>query len=358
MALNSMGLGFEFVAKDRATSTMRRVRQEMGKTSNQAQELERRQRKAAQGARRGAAMMAAGVGTFALVNKAAKAYGNFELVISSAAGKMVDGTENLKALNDAALKAGQLTQFDPEEAAQALAELGAQGLNAKESIKALRPVLDLAAASLGQLGVADAATVGMAALNAFGKTVDDLPSVVDKLTMVSDRSAFQMRDFQVAISQAAAQAKAGGQSFDSMLSMLGLLRDAGNEASSAATAYREAMRRVAGDKGALKMMKKLRVSSVDGNKQMKDLGTIIAELHPKLQELGVQERNLALVKIFGVRGMKTYNALIASYEKQLKKGVATVGQYTKGHELLLDQIGNSSGKAAQKVEENQKTLGM
>lgn len=352
-----MGLGFEFVAKDNATATMRRVRQEMGKTSDQAMELERRQKKAAQGVRRGAAMMAAGVGALAVVNKATKAFGEFEFVIASAAGKMVDGRENLKELNKAALEAGKLTQFDPEEAAMGLAELGAQGLSAKESIKALRPVLDLAASSMGQLGVADAATVAMASLNAFGKTVEDLPDVVNKLAMVSDSSAFQMRDFQTAISQAAAQAKAGGQSFESMLSMLGLLRDAGNEASSAATAYREAMRRVAGDKGALKQMKKLGVSSVASNGQMKDLGDIIAELHPKLQKLGVQERNLALVKIFGVRGMKTYNALISSYEKQMKKGVATTGQYTKGHEILLERLGNAHGYASKKVDTALQTTG-
>ncbi|KKN87418.1 hypothetical protein LCGC14_0258730 [marine sediment metagenome] len=359
MALSGMGLGFEFFARDRnATSTMRKIRKETKKTSESVQELERKQKASAQqSARRGAAMVAGGVGVLAVVNKATKAFGEFEFVLASAAGKMVDGTENLKALRKAALEAGKLTQFDPQEAAQGLAELGSQGLSAKESIKALRPVLDLAAASMGQLGVGDAATVAMAALNAFGKTVDDLPDVVDKLTVVSDSSAFQMRDFQVAISQASAQAKAADQSFESMLSMLGLLKDAGNEASSAATSYRESLRRVAGDKRSIKAMKDLGVSSVDSKGQMKDLADIVAELHPRLGKLGVQQRNLALKTIFGVRGMKTYNALIASYEKQLKKGVATAGDYTKGHQILMDRLGTAHGAAAKKIDIALKTVG-
>lgn len=357
MALSGMGLGFEFWAKDRATPVMRRVQKEMGKTSAQAKEMELRQRKAASSMKRGAAMMAAGVGALAVVNKATKAFGEFEFVLASAAGKMVDGAENLKALERAALKAGKLTQFSPTEAAQGLADLGAQGLSAKEAMAALLPTLNLAAASMGELGVGDAAKVGMAALNAFGKTVEDLPKVVDQLTVVSDSSAFQMRDFQVAISQAAAQAKASDQSFESMLAMLGLLRDSGLEASSAATSYREAMRRISGDKLAIKQMKKMEVSAVGSNKQMKDLSQIIAELHPKLQKMGVQERNLALQRIFGVRGMKAYSAVIASYEKNLKKGVATTGEYTKGHDILMDRLGKSHGAAAVKVKKALDTTG-
>jgi TP901 family phage tail tape measure protein len=357
MALSGLGLGVEFWAKDRASPVMQKVRKEMGKTSDQAKELELRQKKAAAGIKRGTAMMAAGVGALAVVNKATKAFGEFEFVLASAAGKMVDGAENLKALEKAALRAGKLTQFSPLEAAQGLAELGAQGLAARESMAALMPTLNLAAASMGQLGVAEAAGVGMAALNAFGRTVEDLPKVVDQLTVVSDSSAFQMRDFQVAISQAAAQAKASDQSFESMLSMLGLLRDSGLEASSAATAYREAMRRVAGDKLAIKAMKKLKVSSVDAKGQMKDFSQIVAELYPRLQKMGVQERNLALQRIFGVRGMKAYSAVISSYEKNLKKGVATAGEYTKGHDILMDRLGKAHGATAAKVKKALDTTG-
>lgn len=357
MALNGMGLGIEFWAKDRATPVMQKVRKEMGKTSDQARELELRQKKAAQSMRRGAAMMAAGVGTLAVINKATKAFGEFEFVLASAAGKMVDGAENLKALEKAALRAGKLTQFSPLEAAQGLAELGAQGLTAKESMLALMPTLNLAAASMGQLGVAEAAGVGMAALNAFGRTVEDLPIVVDQLTTIADASAFQMRDFQVAISQASTQAKSSGQSFESMIAMLGLLRDSGMEASSAATAYREALRRVSGDKLALKQIKKMKVSVLDSNKQMKDFSQIVAELHPKLQKMGVTQRNLALKTIFGVRGMKAYGAVIRSYEKNLKKGIATAGEFTKGHDIAMKRLGAAHGAAAIKVKKALATTG-
>jgi TP901 family phage tail tape measure protein len=359
MALNALGMGIIISGRDAgASAALRKVKREMGDTSEEARRLEQQMDKAKRGIKTGAAMMATGVGTLVAVNKATKAFGEFEFVLASAAGKMRDGTENLEALKQVAFKAGKLTQFSPQEAAQGLAELGAQGLTAKESMAALFPVLNLAAGSMGQLGVGEAAGVAMSALNAFGKTVKDLPDVVNKLTVVSDSSAFQMRDFQVAIAQAAAQAKAGQQSFEDMLATLALLRDAGNEASSAATAYREAVRRVAGDQRAIRKMRELGVRAVDKEtKRMKSLSAIIAELHPRLQKLGVQERARALQVIFGVRGMKTYNAVIAAYEKNLAKGTARTGQFTVGTDILLKRLGASHGVAAKKVQTALATTG-
>jgi len=357
MALNAMGMGYTFTARDLASGVMARLNLKIQQLAHSSKDLEQKYKKATGNIKKGAATAAVGVGLLGGIHKASKAYGDFQFQIVSAAGKMKDGAKYMRDLEKAALEAGKLTQFSPDEAAQGLSELGAQGLSAKQSIEALNPVLNLAAGSLGQLGVADAATVAMASLNAFGKTVDELPQMVDKLTMISDRSAFQMRDFQVAIGQAAAQAKAGQQSFDSMLATLGLLRDAGNEASSAATAYREAVRRVAGDKQALKAMKELGVSSVDQSGAMKDISQIIAELHPKLEKLGVQQRNLALKTIFGVRGMKTYNAVIAGYEKRLASGEAAVGDYASAHKYLTGELDKSSGATKKKVSAALNTVG-
>jgi len=358
MALNAMGLGFTFTARDMASGAITRLNLKLQALTQTSEELQRRYKKAMTQVKTGAATAAIGIGGLVAIHKASKAYGDFQFTIVSAAGKMKDGARYMRELEQAALEAGKLTQFSPLEAAQGLSELGAQGLSAKQSIQALRPVLDLAAGSLGQLGVAEAATVAMASLNAFGKTVDELPAIVDKLTMVSDRSAFQMRDFQVAIGQAAAQAKAGQQSFDSMLATLGLLRDAGNEASSAATAYREAVRRVAGDPRALKQLKKLGVSSLDEQTgKIKDIARIIAELKPKLDRLNASERNLALVRIFGVRGMKTYNAVIAGYEKRLAAGEANVGDFAAAHSYLVGELERSAGATKKKVSDALDTVG-
>jgi hypothetical protein len=65
-------------------------------------------------------------------------------------------TAQLHMLRDAAIQAGIETRFSPEDAVAGLQSLATAGQTAEQATRTLIPVLDLAAGSLRQLGVAQA----------------------------------------------------------------------------------------------------------------------------------------------------------------------------------------------------------
>jgi TP901 family phage tail tape measure protein len=345
--ISAEGLGYTFIANDLASGPISRLNANvkgLATTSTAAQVAYNKNMALIKAGTK--SLLIGGIGLLA-INSLTKSYGKFEMKLASAGAVMNATAGEMAKLEDAAIKAGIATQFDPGEAAQGLENLGAAGMNAKEAIATLNPVLDLAAASLGQLGVAESAANVAGVLNAFGDSTDFASKRVDQLVRITQMSNFQARDFSIAISQAAAQAASADQTFESMTATLGMLRNTNLDASSSATAYREAVRRLASDKRSLKKLTELGVDSVNRETgKIKDLGKVMAELIPQVEKLGAQEKNLALKRIFGVRGMKTYNAFFMSYKKAVKEGKAEIGDFATVHERLVTGLDNAGGAAA------------
>lgn len=344
--MNGGHLGFLFTGKDLATGVFAKQNknvQALAANSTAAAAIyERNMERMKRGAMR---LGVAVVGLAAMV-KVTKTFGEFQFALASAGAVMHATTGEMKALERAAIDAGIATQFSPREAAEGLASLGAAGLNATKSIQVLNPVLDLAAASMGQLGVSGAAENVVGVLNAFSMQADQAGAVADKLTRVAQLTNFQFRDFGVAISQAAAQGASADQTFESMIATLGMLRNTNLHASAAATAYREAVRRLSGDKRAQRELSKLNVEVLDKEtKKIRDLGAIMAELAPRLEKLNSKEKNLRATRIFGVRGMKTYSAFVAQYHKLVKEGTVVTGDWAGAHTRLVTELGNADGAA-------------
>uniref|UniRef100_UPI0025FE5EE5 phage tail tape measure protein n=1 Tax=Oceanithermus sp. TaxID=2268145 RepID=UPI0025FE5EE5 len=97
-------------------------------------------------------------------------------------------TRELQMLRQAAIEAGIRTQFSPSEAVAGLQSLATAGQTAEQATRTLIPVLDLAAGSLGQLGVAQAAEAVVGTLNAYGLAADRAAGVTDKLLGCRSRS--------------------------------------------------------------------------------------------------------------------------------------------------------------------------
>lgn len=347
MPISAQGLGYFFSTTDRASPGITKLNKnvkELGDASIAAQQKYDRSMKMIRQGTKEALIGGLGIAT---INSLTDTYGKFEIKLASAGAVMNATSLQMKQLERAAIDAGIATQFDPREAAEGLENLGAAGMSAKQAIATLNPVLDLAAASLGQLGVGEAAANVVGVLNAFGDSAAFAQKRVDQLVKITQMSNFQARDFSVAISQAAAQASSADQTFESMVATLGLLRNTNLDASSAATAYREAVRRVAGEEQAIKKLRKLGISTVDEQTgKIKDLSRIMAEVIPAVGKLGSQQRNLTLKTIFGVRGMKTFNAFLASYNKLVKEGKIKTGDFAGAHRLLVEGLNNASGAAA------------
>lgn len=341
------GMGMTFTARDLASRKITGLRSNVRGLGSESEAVASRYEKSMGRIKRGAMAVGIAVVAFAALNSVTADFGRFQYELAGAGAVMNATAGEMRELESAAIQAGIATQFSPREAAQGLQALGAAGMSAAQSIQVLNPVLDMAAASLGQLGVAEAAQVVTGALNAFGMQASEAAFRVDQLVKITQKTNFQARDFSVAISQASAQAKTADQSFESMLATLGMLRNVNLDASSASTAYREAVRKLSGDMRSQKELAKLGIDVLDKQtNKIRNLGSIIAEMAPKMEKLNAKERNVTLTRIFGVRGLKTYAAFMAQYHKALKDGSVVVGDYAGVHDKLVGQLETATGAAA------------
>ena len=193
---------------------------------------------------------------------------------------------DMDMLKRAAIQAGIATQFSPKEAVDGLLSLSTAGQTATQAAKTLIPVLNLAAGSLGQLSTAEAGMAIVGTMNTYGMAADKAGEVTDKLLRITQLTNFQTRDFAAGLAKAAAKSNVFGQSLDDTLVVMGLMRNANIDASSASTAYTMAVQRVATDTQALNTLQKLGVSLYDKQTgATRGFMDLIIDLKPKLEGL-------------------------------------------------------------------------
>lgn len=267
--------------------------------------------------------------------------------VTDAAGKFEEGLvivqqrsqatrRELELLRNAAIDAGLRTQFSPQEAVQGLQELAGMGFKARESISLLQPVLDLAAGSGGQLGLADASTAVAGTLRAFRMETGKAVEVTDKLLRITQMTNFQARDFGTGLSKAAGEAGQFGQTLDDTLILMGLLRNQNLNASVSSTAVRNAIRRLAGDARVRNMVEAQGISIYSkATGKMRPVLDIIADMSDKTRNMTRAQKDLFDAKVFGARGIfaagafegATFTRMLADGTKQVLKGRDAIKAY-------------------------------
>jgi len=216
----------------------------------------------------------------------------------------------MELLHQSAVQAGIATQFSPQEAAEGLQSLATAGQNAQASTQTLIPVLDLAAGSLGQLGVAEAASSVVGVLNSYQMSASEATGVTDRLLRVTQMTNFQASDFAVALGRLSSAGSLYNQTLDDQLIGMGLLRNANIEASVGSTSLREAQRRIYTEEQSLK---NLREAGIDVYNQQtgaaRDYLSIITDAYAATRSMTDEERNRFVVQTFGQRGMAAMNAI-------------------------------------------------
>jgi len=317
MTLTQFGAGFVLSGKDMASPVVKRVGASfMG--------LERTVNKGAMGMNKalgaltmGLASLKVGTDIVGFGRSMADSAAEFEQGLAGVGAISRATADELTMLHDASIDAALGTKFSPDQAVEGLTNLATAGLKAKQSVEVLRPVLDLATGSLGQLGLADAANAVVGTLKAMDMQITDTTTgmnnatvVTDKLLKITQLTNFQTRDFEVGLSRAASTAKLYDQSLDDTLITMGLLRNSNIEASVASTSLREAWRRLATDQKAQQEIQKRGVDIFDSETgEIRDMLSIMTDLSVKTQDLNDKERMRMTTIAFGVRGMAAFNSV-------------------------------------------------
>jgi len=136
--------------------------------------------------------------------------------------------EDFKNLEKAAREMAVQTVFTSVEAADALKYLAMAGIDAKESIKALPGVLNLAL--IGELELGRATDIATDTLSAFGLGAKDLDRVVDVMVSTITRSNTNIEMMGQAMKFAAPVAKSLGYEVEQVSAMIGTLAKSGVKA--------------------------------------------------------------------------------------------------------------------------------
>lgn len=246
----------------------------------------------------------------------------FEQTIVNASAKFGDsarrGTKNFKALEDAARKAGETTEFASTEAAAGLDFLAMAGFNVEQSITSLPLVIDLATAA--NLDLARATDIASDTLGAFNLQTKDAAKLQANLARVSDVMAKTVTSANTNMEQlfetfveAGPAATNLGASIETVAALSGKLADAGIKGSTAGTTLKNVFLSLsAATPKAIKQFEKLGLKIDDGEGGFRDIVDILGDLNGALSSLGEVERAAVLKDIFGKIPISGVNVLLST----------------------------------------------
>lgn len=199
----------------------------------------------------------------------------FEKANSRLAGVLGTTKAGIKDLTDEARRLGATTSYTASEVTTLQTELAKLGFD-KEQIKAMEePILKFAVAV--DTDLASAASVAGGALRVFGKEAGDSESVLATLAVATTKSALSFEHYATMLSTAAPVAHAFNFSLEDTTALMGALRNANFDATSAATATRNILLNLANGSGKL-------AKALGG--PVKDLDGLVAGLK-KLKKEGI-----------------------------------------------------------------------
>ena len=157
--------------------------------------------------------------------------------------------DEMKALTDSALMLGRSTEYTASQVVQLQTELAKLGFGQGSIISMQKSVLQFATAVGANL--ADAASVAGSTLRAFNLSGRDTDDVLATLAVATNKSALSFDRIQNSIGTVFPVANAFGLTVKDTTALLGSLANAGFDASSAATATRNIILKLADANGKL-----------------------------------------------------------------------------------------------------------
>jgi len=275
-----------------------------------------------------------------MTTAAVKVGGDFEEQMSRV--KAISGAtgDSFEELRDQAIDLGAKTAFSAKESADGMENLASAGFDAQEIMSAMPGLLDLAAVSGGDVALAseNAAT----ALRGFGLEADQSGHVADVFARAAADTNAEVADMGEAMKYIAPVANAMGLSIEETAAAVGIMSDAGVKGSQAGTTLRGALSRIAKPTKAMRdTMADLGISFYDSEGNMISLQDQIGVLSESFEGMTQEQKNQALVTLYGQESLSGMMALI-------DKGPDSLGSLTKS----LEESDGAADEMARTMQDN------
>lgn len=260
----------------------------------------------------------AAIGIGKLFSEAVKTGMDFEAQMSRV--KAISGAtgEEFAKLKEQAKQLGANTAFSATEAAEGMENLASAGFSTSEIIAAMPGMLDLAASSGEDL--ASSADIAASTLRGFGLEASSAGHVADVLAKNAAATNAAVADTGEAMKYVAPVAKSMGIEFEETAAAIGIMADAGIKGSQAGTTLRGALSRIAKPTKAMQeTMDSLGLSFYDSNGKMKSLADITEMLETKMSGLTDEQKNQALITLFGQESLSGMMALMDRGSGEVRK---------------------------------------
>jgi TP901 family phage tail tape measure protein len=343
MAASDMGMGFLFSIRDVASESLKKLRHELDQTRSTGDKAAKSVRDSFGLQELKAKAMAASGGLIDVMMGAARAHGEFGQVMTKVAMISRASAGDVKLLTDAAINAGIATQFTPKDAAEGLKNLASQGFNAKDSMAALLPALDLAAG--GSIGVENAAVAMTAAIKVFRLNADQAGEVADKLLHIGHIAHFQANELEIFMGTIGRGAGITKQNLDEMLAAGGLVRNTGVDMSVAASSISAALVHMGQN---AKHFKAIGVNVTDAKGEFRPFLDIVQEADTALNKKfpNAAKRVEVAEKLFARFGLTAYSAISGQLGKGIHDAEGHIYKGTEAIKYLRHEMGNAGGTAA------------
>lgn len=272
---------------------------------------------------------------------------------------MGNTAEEAELLNKAMGEAASNSIFGMNDAATATLNFARAGLSAEEAAAALAPAMNLAAGEGGDLDTVSAGLV--ATLNGFGDTFDNASKYADVFANACNNSALDVNSLSDSMSIAAPVFSAAGYTVEDAALYMGIMANAGIEASEGANALKTGLSRlISPTKDAQGWINALGIEVTNADGTMKDTITVQQELHDSFATLSESEQIAAASAIFGKNQMAKWLALINTSPEEvqaLSTSIGEVGTVTEMSDAMMNGFGGSIEKLKSTVDVLMYTLG-
>lgn len=281
----------------------------------------------------------AGVGAIATASASVgKSFDTANSQLASTMGKTVGEISELTAK---AKEMGATTAFSATQATEGLNILAMSGLNAKEQISTIEPVLNLASA--GALSLAEASSFTTGAVKGFKDEMKNANYYTDLMAKGATLANTDVRGLGSALSYVSATANSYGQKADKVTLSLLKLAEQNITGETAATMLNRAMADLyTPTDNAKKALDELGIACYDADGKTREFNTVVSELNTKLSSMSDEQANAYKNTIFTTNGLNAFNKMCAtSSEKseEFEKALSNAsGSAKKQAETMLDNL--------------------
>ena len=245
--------------------------------------------------------------------------------VQSIAGATAD---EIGLLGEKAKEMGAKTKFSATEATEAYQYMAMAGWKTEDMLDGIEGIMYLAGATGEDL--ATTSDIVTDALTAFGKTAKDTQNFVDVMAKTASNANTDVAMLGESFKYVAPIAGAMNYSIEDTSVALGLMANAGVKASSAGTALRSWITRMASPtKQSSEAMEALGLSLTDSEGNMKDLATIMMETMGAFSKLTEEQKAQYASMLAGKTGMSGLLAIVNSADSDF--------------EALTEAVANSTG---------------